>query len=110
LYFQAFPVNAEVDSLHLNKVYLNARGKHGGAFLAKLMSETPIEYYDKKRKPKELNFSSGKALSPEALVHAVQDCRLPLAGISMIVERYCRAYRIPDERNVLPTIHHFLTR
>ena len=94
----------------LNRIFLNARGQSGGAFVAKILGEFAVPYYDKKRSPRELDFQSGTRLSPEALVHAVQDCRLPLAGIALIVERYCKAFRIPDHQNVLPHIHHILTR
>ena len=41
---------------------------------------------------------------------STQDVRLPLAGLGMIVERYCLAHKIPDHRNVLPLIHHILLR
>ncbi len=111
--FQAFPINGEVDSIHLNKVFLNAREKNGIKFIAELIGEKQIPFHDKKRFPNKLDFDCGifgKQLAPEALVHAVQDCRLPLAGLGLVVERYCRAFHIPDHRNVLPLIHHILTR
>lgn len=111
--FQSIPVNGEVDSQLLNKVFLGARAKTGLKFIAGLIGEKPIPYHDESRNPKLLDFGSGKfgkPLSPEALVHAVQDCRLPLAGIGIIMERYCHAFRIHDQHNILPMIHHILTR
>jgi transcriptional regulator of met regulon len=97
--------------MHLNRVFLRALGRTGGHFLAKLLGEKEIIFSDpNRRKEKELKFATGKALSAEALVHAVQDVRLPLAGLSVIVERYCKAHNIPDQANVLPTVHHILTR
>jgi hypothetical protein len=102
-----------VDSIFLNRVFLNARDKNGLKFIAELIGEKQIKFRDEKRFPKNLDFECGifgHRLSPDALVHAVQDCRLPLAGLGLIVERYCRAFHIPDHRNILPLIHHILTR
>ena len=112
-FLQFFPVNGEVDSQLLNRVFLGARDKTGIKFIADLMGETQIPYFDHGRFPRELDFNRGKlgkTISREALVHAVQDCRLPLAGLCLIVEKYCKAFKLPDTRNVLPLIHHILTR
>lgn len=108
--FQAFPVNCEVDSLLLNRIYLGASKKFGGSFMAGLIGEPSIEFYDERRCPKKLNFNTGRPLSELALVHCVQDVRLPLAGIAIIVDRYCQAHRMLDSTNVLPIIHHILMR
>lgn len=108
--FQAFPVNGEVDSLLLNRIYLGASRKFGGSFLAGLIGEPSIEFYDERRCPQKLNFNTGRPLTELALVHCVQDVRLPLVGIAIIAERYCQAHRMAENTNVLPIIHHILTR
>lgn len=108
--FQAFPVNCEVDSLLLNRIYLGASRKFGGSFLAGLIGEPSIEFYDERRCPKKLNFNTGRPLSELALVHCVQDVRLPLAGIAIIADRYCQGHGMPDDTNMLPIIHLILTR
>lgn len=113
LFFQFFPVNGEVDSQLLNRVFLGAREKTGLKFIADMIGEKQIPFSDRNRFPRELDFDCGKlgkTISTEALVHAVQDCRLPLAGLGIILEKYCKAFKIPDTRNVLPVIHHILTR
>jgi hypothetical protein len=111
---QAFEVNGEVDSIYLNRIYLGAEAgegeKSGGKFLADLMHETAIPFSDEKRRPKLLDFKSPRPLTPEAIVHAVQDCRLPFAGLGMLVEHYCRAFEVPEAQNILPIAHHILTR
>jgi hypothetical protein len=114
LLHEAFPLNGEVDCLYLNRIFLGAESgtgnKSGGKYLALLMREQTIEFSDEKRRPKLLDFKSPKPLSPEALVHAVQDCRLPFAGLGMVVERYSQAFDVPDCQNILPIAHHILTR
>jgi len=114
LLHEAFPVNGEVDCIYLNRIFLGAESgegnKSGGKFLAIMMKEETIEFCDKNRRQRFLDFKSPKALSPEAIVHAVQDCRLPFAGLGMVVERYCQAFDVPDAQNILPIAHHILTR
>ena len=114
LLHEAFPLNGEVDCIYLNRIFLGAEdgdgNKSGGKFLAQLMREKTIEFFDVKRHPRQLDFESRKPLSPDALVHAVQDCRLPFAGLGIAVERYCKAFDVPDGQNILPIAHHILTR
>ena len=103
-----------MDSIYLNRIFLGAEGgdgnKSGGKFLSQLMYETSIPFFDPRRKPKKLDFDSPKPLTPDALVHACQDCRLPFAGLGMIVENYCQAFDVSDAQNILPIAHHILTR
>jgi hypothetical protein len=114
LLHEAFPLNGEVDCIYLNRIFLGAEAglgdKMGGKFLANLMREKTIEFRDDNRYPRLLDFKTPKHLSPDALVHAVQDCRLPFAGLGMVVERYCQAFAVPDVQNILPIAHHILTR
>ena len=114
LLHEAFPLNGEVDCIYLNRIFLGAEdgdgNKSGGKFIAQLMREKTIEYNDVKRHPRQLDVNSRKALSPDTLVHAVQDCRLPFAGLGMVVERYSKAFDVPEGQNILPIAHHILTR
>jgi hypothetical protein len=53
--------------------------------------------------------SVSNELHSNVMSHMLQDVRLPMAGLGIIIERYCEDFDIPQDAYVLPHLHYILS-